>query len=95
MPTLILLNNIFSTLTNYSFLALTEAWLNQLDTFTTTTLQIMSYRLVRRQRTEGRHSNGIAVLLNPDINLITSTDLDCNTNCEILHTYNNSSITFY
>ena len=65
---------------------MTETWLNHLDTFTTTTLQIMGYRLKQRPRTEGRHWGGIATLLGPDINLITSTDVDCNTNYEILRT---------
>ena len=81
---------------NYSFIAMTETWLNQLHTFTTTTLETMGYRLIQRPRTEGRHGGGIAILLGPDINLITSTDVDCNSNCEILcttFTYNNSIIT--
>ena len=75
---------------------MTETWLNQLHTFTTTTLETMGYRLIQRPRTEGRHGGGIAILLGPDINLITSTDVDCNSNCEILcttFTYNNSIIT--
>ena len=75
---------------------MTETWLNQLDTFTTTTLETMGYRLIQRPRTDGRHGGGIAILLGPDINLITSTDVDCNSNCEILRmtfTYNNSMIT--
>ena len=62
---------------------MTETWLNQLHTFTTT--------LQQRPRTDGRYSGGIAVALT-----LTSTDVDCNTNCEILRTtitYNNSIIT--
>ena len=75
---------------------MTETWLNQLHTFTTTTLETMGYRLTWRQRTEGRHCGGIATLPDPDINLITSTDVDCNSNCELFRTtitYNNSIIT--
>ena len=81
--------------TNYSFIAMTETWLNQLDTCTIKTLQIMGYRLIQRPRTDCRHCGGIAILLGPDINLITSTDVDCNTNCEIFRTtftYNTSII---
>ena len=75
---------------------MTETWLNQLDTFTTTTLQTMVNRLIRRQRIDGRRGGGIAILLDPDINLITSTDVNCNTNCDILRTtitYNKSIFT--
>ena len=75
---------------------MTETWLNQLDTFTTTTLETMGYGLIQRPRTDGRDGGGIAILLGTDINLITSTDIDCHSNCEILRmtfTYNNSMIT--
>ena len=57
---------------------MTETWLNQLDTFTTTTLVTMGYRLIQRPRTEGRHGGGIAIRICPDINLLTSTNIDCN-----------------
>ena len=56
----------------------------------------MGYRLKQRPRTEGRDGGGIEILLGPDINLITSTYVDCNSNYEILRTtitYNNSMIT--
>ena len=65
---------------------MTETWLNQLDTFTTTTLETMGYRLIQRPRIDRRHGGGIAILLGPDINLITSTGVDCNSNCEIFRT---------
>ena len=65
---------------------MTETWLNQLDTFTTTTLEIMGYRLIQRPRTDDGHGGRIALLLSRDINLITSTGVDCNSNYEIFRT---------
>ena len=65
---------------------MTETWLNQLHTFSATTLETMDYRLKHRPRTGGRRGGGILILLSLRSNLLTPTDVDCNSNCEILRT---------
>ena len=57
---------------------MTATWLKQLDIFITTPPQTMGYQLIRRPRTGGRHGGRTAEFLGPDINLQTSTHIDCN-----------------